>query len=170
MTAPRSPFTSSGPRVQAVGKVVRAGVGRRRVQTTVMILTVLVAVAASILAAGLLVASNAPFDHAFGQQHGAELTAQFDGSKVSPSQLAATAHVPGVTALAGPFVATTANPYTGPGSQFVPADIPLQPITIVGRSNPGGPVDDITLVHGHWATGPGQIVVDSNASLPPEVQ
>jgi putative ABC transport system permease protein len=37
-------------------------------------------VAASILAAGLLVASNAPFDHAFGQQHGAELTAQFDGS------------------------------------------------------------------------------------------
>jgi putative ABC transport system permease protein len=170
VTAPRSPFTSSGPRVQAVGKVVRAGVGRRRVQTTVMILTVLVAVAASILAAGLLVASNAPFDHAFGQQHGAELTAQFDGSKVSPSQLAATAHVPGVTALAGPFVATTANPYTGPGSQFVPADIPLQPITIVGRSNPGGPVDDITLVHGHWATGPGQIVVDSNASLPPEVQ
>ena len=43
MTAPRSPFTSAGPRVQAVGKVVRAGVGRRRVQTTVMILTVLVA-------------------------------------------------------------------------------------------------------------------------------
>lgn len=170
MTAPRSPFTSPGSRVQAVGKVIRAGVGRRRVQTTVMILTVLVAVAASILAAGLLVASNAPFDHAFGQQHGAELTAHFDGSKVSPSQLVATAHVPGVTALAGPFVATTANPYTGTGSQFVPADIPLQPITIVGRSNPGGPVDDITLLHGHWPTGPGQIVVDSSASLPPEVQ
>ena len=65
MTAPRSPFTSPGSRVQAVGKVIRAGVGRRRVQTTVMILTVLVAVAATILAAGLLVASNAPFDHAF---------------------------------------------------------------------------------------------------------
>ena len=54
VTAPRSPFTSPGSRVQAVGKVIRAGVGRRRVQTTVMILTVLVAVAASILAAGLL--------------------------------------------------------------------------------------------------------------------
>jgi putative ABC transport system permease protein len=170
MTTPQSHFTSRGPRLMALGKVVRAGVGRRRVQTAVMILTVLVAVAASILAAGLLVASNAPFDHAFAQQRGAELTAQFDGSKVTPKQLAATAHVSGVTALAGPFPITTAKPHTGAASQFVPPDAELQPITIVGRSNPGGPVDDITLVHGHWPTGPGQIVVDSNASLPPEVQ
>ena len=170
MTAPPRPVTARGPRLLALGKVVRAGVGRRRVQTAVMILTVLVAVAASILAAGLLVASNAPFDHAFGKQHGAELTAHFDGSKVTPSQLAATAHMPGVTALAGPFVTTTATPHTVATSPFMPPDATLPSITIVGRSNPGGPVDDVTLVNGHWPTGPGQIVVDWNSPLPPQVQ
>ncbi|MEV5906801.1 ABC transporter permease, partial [Streptomyces sp. NPDC052127] len=65
--------------MSALGRVVRAGVGRRRVQTAVMIMTTLMAVTASFLAAGLLVASQAPFDHAFAQQRGAHLTARFDG-------------------------------------------------------------------------------------------
>ena len=38
--------------MSALGKVVRAGVGRRRMQTAVMILTTLVAVTASVVAAG----------------------------------------------------------------------------------------------------------------------
>ena len=48
-----------------LGRVVRAGVGRRRVQTVVMTLTTLLAVTASVLAVGLVVASSAPFQHAF---------------------------------------------------------------------------------------------------------
>ena len=50
--------------MSALGKVVRAGVGRRRMQTAVMILTTLVAVTASVVAAGVLTASRAPFEHA----------------------------------------------------------------------------------------------------------
>jgi putative ABC transport system permease protein len=34
-----------------------------------------------------------------------------------------------------------------------------QPLTVVGRASPGGPVDDLTLTSGHWATQPGQIVL-----------
>ena len=56
--------------MSALGRVVRAGVGRRRVTTFVMASTTLLAVAASVLAAGLLVASRAPFDRAFARQRG----------------------------------------------------------------------------------------------------
>jgi putative ABC transport system permease protein len=152
----------------ALGKVVRAGVGRRRVQTTVLVLTTLIAVAASVLAAGLLVASNAPFDHGFGRQHGAHLTAQFDGAKTTAAQLTATAHAPGVSAAAGPFPTVSESPRTV-DSRFLPAGFGLPPLTVVGRAVAGGPVDDVSLSSGHWPTGPGQIVLSSNSDLPPDV-
>jgi putative ABC transport system permease protein len=153
----------------ALGKVVRAGVGRRRVQTTVLILTTLIAVAASVLAAGLLVASNAPFDHGFGKQHGAHLTAQFDGAKTTTAQLTATAHAPGVSAAAGPFPTVSASPRTV-DSRFPPEGFGLPALTVVGRADPGGRVDDVSLTRGHWPTGPGQIVLSSNTDLPPDVK
>ena len=34
-----------------------------------------------------------------------------------------------------------------------------QQMTVVGRASPGGPVDDLTLISGHWATQPGQVVL-----------
>ena len=34
--------------------------------------------------------------------------------------------------------------------------------TLVGRSAPGGPVDDLVLNAGHWADGPGQVVLAGN--------
>ncbi|ADP80440.1 ABC transporter permease [Pseudofrankia inefficax] len=151
----------------ALGAVVRAGVGRHRVRTIVLTLTVLLAVAASVLATGLLVASNAPFDHAFAGQHGAHLTAQFDGTKVTAARLAATARAPGVTAAAGPFPTTSARPRTTAGSVGIPAGIDLQPLTIVGRADRGGPVDDVTLLQGRWATGSGEIVLASDAGGAP---
>ena len=55
-----------------------------------MTLTTLLAVAASVLAAGLLVDSRAPFERAFAAQHGAQLTAQINGAKASTAQIAAT--------------------------------------------------------------------------------
>jgi putative ABC transport system permease protein len=147
----------------ALGKVVRAGVGRRRVQTTVMILTVLVAVTASVLAAGLLVASAAPFGHAFAKQHGAQLTAQFDGAKATPAQLAATARAADVTAASGPYRTVSVRLRTV-HSSLVPAGFELPPLSLVGRADPSGPVDDVTLVHGSWITGPGQIVLEDAES------
>jgi putative ABC transport system permease protein len=77
--------------MSALGRVVRSGVGRRKLQTAVMTLTTLMAVTACVLAAGLLVASQAPFEHAFDAQKGADLGVQFDGSKATAAQVAATA-------------------------------------------------------------------------------
>ncbi|MCO5967355.1 ABC transporter permease [Actinoallomurus soli] len=145
--------------MSALGKVVRAGVGRRRVQTLVMTLTTMMAVTASVLAAGLLVASQAPFDHAFAQQKGAHLTAQFDGTRVTAAQAAATAHVSGVTAAAGPFPVLSLRPHVGTNDSGMPVGDRLPPMTIVGRADPGGPVDDLDLTSGRWATGTGQIVL-----------
>lgn len=144
--------------MSALGRVVRAGVGRRRVQTAVMTLTTLMAVTASVLAAGLLVASRAPFDHAFAQQHGAHLTASFDGTRATVAELAATARASGVTAAAGPFRTVSARARTASDSKILPAGIDLPPMTVAGRADAGG-VDRIDLVAGTWLTGPGQVVV-----------
>ncbi|MFF9774939.1 FtsX-like permease family protein [Streptomyces sp. NPDC013978] len=149
--------------MSALGRVVRAGVGRRRVRTVVMVLTTLMAVTASVLAVGLLVAARAPFDRAFAEQRGAHLTGQFDGTKVTAARLAATADAPGVTAAAGPFPIVSVRPRTVTGSDFLPAGVDLPPITVVGRKDAGGPVDVIDLVEGEWATRPGQIVVAADA-------
>jgi putative ABC transport system permease protein len=144
--------------VSALGKVVRAGVGRRRVQTVVMTLTMLLAVTASVLAAGLLVASRAPFDRAFAAQRGAHLTGQFDGARVSAGQVAATAHLPGVSVAAGPYPVLDVHPVIGTNAVGMPPGLQAPPATLVGRAGPGGPVDDLDLTAGTWATGTGQIV------------
>ncbi|MDX2700819.1 ABC transporter permease [Streptomyces ipomoeae] len=133
--------------------------GRRRVQTVVMVLTTVMAVTASVLAVGLLVAARAPFDRAFATQRGAHLTGEFDAVKVTAAQLAATADAPGVTASAGPFLTVSVRPRTVSHSDFVPAGVDLPPLTVAGRADPGGPVDEIDLVEGDWATRPGQIVL-----------
>ncbi|MFJ1809961.1 MULTISPECIES: FtsX-like permease family protein [unclassified Streptomyces] len=145
--------------MSALGRVVRAGVGRRRVQTAVMTMTTLMAVTASVLAAGLLVASRAPFDHAFAQRHGAHLTASFDGTKVTAPKLTATARASGVTATAGPFRTISVRARTASPSDFLPAGVDLPPMTVAGRAEAAGGVDRVDLVAGTWLTGPGQIVV-----------
>ncbi|MGW7256136.1 FtsX-like permease family protein [Streptomyces sp. NPDC054834] len=143
----------------ALARVIRAGVGRRRVQTAVLILTTFMSVTASVLAAGLLLASRAPFDHAFAQRHGAHLSARFDGTKVTPARLAATAHAAGVTDVAGPFATLSARPRTVSASDMLPAGVGLPPLTVAGRTAAGGSVDRVTLTEGTWATRPGQIVL-----------
>ncbi len=62
-------------------RAARSGLSGRRVQTMVIGLVVLVSTAASTLALGLLVASNAPFDHAFATQHGADVTAAINSAR-----------------------------------------------------------------------------------------
>nr|BFE73249.1 hypothetical protein GCM10020092_065500 [Actinoplanes digitatis] len=141
-----------GPAMSALGRVVRSGVGRRRVQTVVIGLVVMIAVASAVLGGSLLVASNEPFDRAFAQQRGAHLTAQFDAGAATEAQLAASAHVAGVAAAAGPFPTAVINPVDN-------HDRPFPPATVVGRAEPGGAVDAVTLVEGRWATGPGELVI-----------
>src|ERR1700683_1186894 len=140
-------------------RAARSGLSGRRVQAMVIGLVLLVSTAASTLALGLLVDSNAPFDHAFAAQHGSEVTATV---QASTAQLAAPTHLPGVTAAAGPFPETTITataPLTPPGGQGPPG-VFQQQLTLVGRPTPGGPVDDLTLASGHWPTQPDQIVLN----------
>ena len=139
-------------------RAARGGLAGRRVQAMVIGLVVLVSTAASTLALGLLVDSNAPFDHAFAAQHGAQVTAT-----VTPSaQLAATTRLPGVTAAAGPFAETTVTmliPQSGgPGGPGV--DTAQGQLTVAGRASPGGGVDDLTLTAGRWPRQPGEIVLE----------
>lgn len=143
--------------MSALGRVVRSGVGRRRVQTLVVGLVVLIAVSASVLGGTLLVASHAPFDRAFDQQNGAHLTAQFDASKTTAAQLAASAHATGVSAAAGPFPTATITPVDDHGRAVS--------MTVVGRPQPTGGVDDVKLLKGRWATEPGEVVLFSDGRM-----
>jgi len=68
--------------------------------------------------------------------------------------------VPGVTAVAGPFAAESVPAKLGiPG---VGGTISA-PLNLVGRPSPGGPVDQLTLQSGHWATSDSQVVLSSTA-------
>lgn len=157
--------------MSALARVVRGGVGRRRVQTFVIALVTLMAVAASVLGGSLLVASNAPFDDAFARQNGAHLSALFDGNAVTAAEVARTADADGVSATVGPFptvsVAPTADmplPEDVPGGGRTTATLP--PMTLVGRDDPEADVDDLTLTEGEWAAGPGEIVVAADRPEP----
>src|SRR4051794_4112124 len=121
-----------------LGRVVRSGVGRRRVQTVVIAVATMMAVASAVVAGSLMVAAAAPFDHAFGKQQGAHITAQFDPAKASAAQLAGTGKLAGVTASAGPYPSTAFRPVDQAGFQ-------LPTLTLVGRSGPDGDVDRVHL-------------------------
>ncbi|MFF3111298.1 FtsX-like permease family protein [Kitasatospora sp. NPDC057904] len=155
--------------MSALGRVVRAGVRRRRTQSVAIGLAATVATTCSVLGGSLLVASQAPFDHAFEGQHGAHLTARFDGARTTAAGLAASARASGVTAAAGPFRTVTVDPAPGPGST-VPAGVTLPPMTVVGRGSATGGVDDVTLLKGTWPHAADEVVLDTGyGSTPAEL-
>ena len=137
-------------------RAVRGGISRRRLQTTVIALVVLVSTASTVLALALVVDSNAPFDHAFARQRGADIVATIDPA-VSASSLARTAHLRGVSAVAGPYGEATVTARS--------AGMTLPPQTLVGRAAPGGPVDDLVVEDGRWATKPGEVVLATGGDL-----
>jgi putative ABC transport system permease protein len=166
---------SPGPVLRAM----RGGLTRRRVQAVVIAVVLLVSTGASVLGLALAVDSNAPFDHAFAAQRGADATATINSSLATPAELAATGRLPQVTAAAGPFpevnVALNLGSPSGcsnptPGNPCYSAQ--TLPATLVGRASPAGPVDDVVLQAGHWAQRPGQVVLSSaevypNGNVPP---
>jgi putative ABC transport system permease protein len=140
--------------MSAVWRASRAAVKRRRLQTFVIGLVVLCSTTTILLALGLLAAASGPFEKAYAEQRGAHTVATFDTTKVSQEQLARTARQPGVEAAAGPF---------GQAVVDIPKDwlwMAGGTLTVVGRADPAGPVDRIELLEGHWATAPGEIVVN----------
>ncbi|MGA5699751.1 FtsX-like permease family protein [Peterkaempfera bronchialis] len=140
--------------MSAVWAASRAAVKRRRLQTTAIGLVVLCSTTTVLLALSVLAAVAAPFDSAFTRQRGAHVVATFDAARTSDAQLAATARQPGVQAAAGPF---------GEAVIELPTEWlgrPPGPLTVVGRADPGGPVDRVELRSGHWPATAGEIVVN----------
>ncbi|MFD5658358.1 ABC transporter permease [Streptomyces hirsutus] len=129
-------------------------------QTLVIGLATMMAVAASVLGGSLLVVSGAPFDDAFAQQHGAHLSVQFDTGKVSAGQLSKSKDAEEVSSAAGPFRMATVTPRAGEAG-------PGWPMTVVGRPGPGRRVDEVTLLDGRWPTRSGEIVLSAGSSLLP---
>ncbi|MFE0101087.1 FtsX-like permease family protein [Streptomyces sp. NPDC059009] len=143
----------------ALGRVVRSGVGRRRVQTVVIAVATMMAVASAVVAGALMVAAAAPFDHAFEKQQGPHITAQFDPAKASAARLARTGKLDGVTESAGPYPATAFRPVDRSGFR-------LPALTVVGRSGPDGDVDRVELKSGRWVRKPGEIVLSPSFEGP----
>jgi putative ABC transport system permease protein len=143
-----------------VVRAVRGGLTRRRIQTIVIGLVLLVSTSACVLALGLAVDSNAPFDGAFAAQRGAHAVVTVDAGKATRAELAATGRVSGVTEAAGPFAEATIIPGLPgpPGSTQVTAP----PMTLAGRASAGGPLDDLILQQGRWAQRPGELVLSSS--------
>jgi putative ABC transport system permease protein len=132
-----------------------SGLAGRPLQAIVTGLVVLASTAASALALGLIVETNAPFDHAFARDHGAEAAITVDSRRASPVDLAATRRLPGVTAVAGPFPMTEVTAHIRlPGA----AGALVQQLVLTGRPGPTGPVDDLSLDSGRWARTTGEVV------------
>lgn len=156
--------------MSALGKVVRSGVGRRRVQSVVMALTTFAAVTSSVLSLGLLTEVSAPFEHAFASRHGAHLAVQYDGTKATAAQLAATAHAAGVTEASGPYPITASLDATigpdctstaGPGMTWAGSQAPATTVTTRPNLGGGSGLDQIVLDEGAWPTTANQIVLNN---------
>ncbi|MFD4676082.1 ABC transporter permease [Lentzea sp. NPDC058450] len=128
----------------AVWSAAWAAVRRRKLQTIVIGVVVCAASATLVMALGLLEAAAAPFDRAFADRQGAHVAAEFDPGKVTGDLRR------GVSA--GPFDQATVDTSA--------TDVFLGTLTVVGRADPGGPVDRLPVWKGRWAENPGEIVLN----------
>jgi putative ABC transport system permease protein len=144
--------------VSAVLAAARAVVARRRLQTVIVGLVVLLSAATGVLALSLIAASHGPFDAAFAKADGAHAAVTFSAD-VSAERLAATANASGVTGAAGPFDQVSAE---------VEGSLMVRPggVVIAGWSTADGPVDKLVLDNGTWITGTGQIVLSRRITGP----
>jgi putative ABC transport system permease protein len=160
---------------KAVLRAASAGVTRRLVPTVVIFLVLAAGTAAAVLGLTLATNSNELFLTAFARQHGAQLAVTVDTAKATPGQLAKTRQLPGVTQAAGPYPQTyirlTSGPRSAAHSKAARVPIPQgqvnasalspgKPLAVVGRASSSGPLDDLALQQGRWATRPGEIDVD----------
>lgn len=157
----------------AVLRAALGGIPRRLVQTAVIMLVVAAASAVAVLGLTLATDANGQFLGTFASQHGADLAVTIDSGKVTPQELNRTGRLPGVTSTAGPYPETavylagmTHRPGSTPRLPTNPSITPGPGLAVVGRGSPGGPLDDITISQGHWATRPGEIVLSSSAPYP----
>src|ERR1700730_16409902 len=140
----------------AVGRKTLADIRRRKVQTAVVALVVLLSSLTAILALTLLVESDAPFDRAFNRVQGAHLFVAFDAKQVTETQVRATGSLAAVAAAAGPWLLSPAS-ISLPGRR-------TRVIPVAGRDQAGGAVDPLTLDSGRFVQRLGEVVVSRQLS------
>ncbi|MEV0975125.1 ABC transporter permease [Microtetraspora glauca] len=114
-----------------------AAVRRRRLQSVIVGVVVTLSSGVIALCLALLSGTNAPFDRAFEQQRGAQVTALY-----------AVGSAPGhVEGTAGPFPVATVRDTDGASWR------------VVGRADPGGAVDRVAVVRGRWPRAAGEVVI-----------
>ncbi len=127
-----------------------ADVRRHRLQTLVVFVIAALAITVGSMGGTLLVQTSSPYDRAFADLAGPHLIAVFDGHKVSATQVAATASLPGVTASVGPWTYAPL-PFEKNKTKFA--------LAVLGRDDPDGKLDREQVVLGRWIQGPDEIVV-----------
>lgn len=151
--------------MSAVRTKTVADLSRRRLQSIIIALVILLSSGAATLALSLLVESDAPYDHAFAQANGAHLVITYAGNKVTPAQLTASASAHGVTGALGPLplaetpLSFAGGVFTSPSGKGGYGPGPLGIFTIAGRDSPNTTVDRLTMESGRWARAPGEIVL-----------
>ncbi|MER5637880.1 FtsX-like permease family protein [Kitasatospora sp. NPDC002227] len=150
--------------MSAVLRAARAAVARRRLQTFVLGVVVLVSSAMVVATLGLLAAVSGPFDQVYAAAKGAHVVAEFDAARVTPEQLTRAAHTPGVSAVAGPYPEAVLHQAAMTGERPIGL---AGALTVVGRDRTDTPVDVLKLSAGRWATAVGEIVLDLPPGLGP---
>ncbi len=143
--------------MRAVVMAALGGMRRRRAQTLVIAVVLLLATGASTLALSILVESQAPFDHAFAEANGAHLVVDYETS-LDTAAVAATATQPGVSGSAGPWSVGRADLADPRGGR-------IQGALMSDRADPDTTVDRMTLDAGRWWNAPGEAVLSRTTAL-----
>ncbi|RKT07366.1 putative ABC transport system permease protein [Streptomyces sp. 3211.6] len=151
--------------MSAVWRASRAAVKRRRLQTFVLGVVVMVSSAMAVATLALLAAVSGPFDTAYDAANGAHVVAEFDSSKATAAQIAQAANARGVEAVAGPYPAAVLHSPSQTGDHPIGL---AGSFTVVGRDRPDTAVDTLKLSAGRWATGPGEIVLNEPSFIGPD--
>ncbi len=123
---------------------------RRRLQTVVLAIILLLASSTGTMALTLLSESGRAFDDAFARQKGAQLIIGYDARAATPDQLQPATAVLKPEAVGGPW--------PNAGVRFLHGTSKFG-LNLVGRSDPGGDVAVLQLAAGRWLQGPGEIVI-----------
>ncbi len=118
-----------------------ADLRRRRLQSAVIFVIVLLAAGTGTMAVTLLSQTRDPYQAAFSAQNGAHLQVYYDG-RVDPNLLTSTPSLIGASAAGGPYPVAEDTQFQLGSRKFG--------LQTIGRDDPGGPVETLRVVAGRW--------------------